>query len=314
MAVTKYFLLMLFLSIIVLISNSCGKKGDLTLKTFEKPAIAENLRALHRDNEIYISWNYPVSERPKIKGCQLLRSDANNTDYRELAFLNINELFYIDRDFDIGLKYYYKIRCLSLRNIYSEDSSVIEVVPLQLLPKPEDISYILLDDSIRIQWQEIPDAKYNIYKSPKKGSYSINPLNKTPIKENFFIDVIDTKKVFYYTVRSLHGSEIRDESPASEEIEVNPADFTPSAPLGLKYAPLEKRIYLIWQKNPEIWVKGYRIYRKRHLETNFSLIGESISPVFIDSEPLSMMTTYYITALGPKKESLASKSLDMQIE
>lgn len=306
----KLFMIIIF--IIALAAVSCGKKGELTLKAFEKPAAAENIKALHRDNEIYLSWHYPASERSRIKGCKILRSDGKDSNYRELAFLKTDELLYVDNDFTSGLEYYYKFKCLSLKDVYSDYSVVIKVSPLPLLPKPKEISYIITNDSIKIQWQQIADARYNIYKSYEKGSYTAFPINNKPLNENFFIDKIETGKIVYYTIRSHRGTEIRDEGPPSEEIEVNPADFIPSSPSGLMYVPLDKKIYLLWKENPELWIKGYRVYRKRLLEEKFSLIGEIVTPVFADSEASDSKTIYYITAVGPQKESPPSEMLLLQ--
>lgn len=312
--VIKREFLIIILALVFLLS-SCGKRGELTLKAYEKPVTAQNLKALHRDNEIYITWKFPSLDRSKIKGCQLLKALSQDGDYFVLSLLKTDEFSYTDRDFTVGHKYYYKIRCISLKDIYSDDSTIIEVKPLKPPPQPDNVSYLIKDDYIVIQWQKIPKAKYNIYKSQKKGSYTYIPFNKEPIEENFFIDTINVKNIVYYTVRTLHSTDIRDESAASQEIEVNPADFIPSTPKGLHYAPLEKKIYLIWQSNPEIWTKGYRIYRKHPSENKFTLIGESIIPLFIiENMPSSVKTTYYITALGPEKESLPSELLHIDIE
>lgn len=312
MVVKRELIIIIFLLFFLL--SACGKRGELTLKAYEKPITAQNLKALHRDNEIYITWNYPASDKSKIRGCQLLRALSQDKDYITLAFLRADESSYVDRDFIIGNKYYYKIRCISLKDIYSDDSKIIEVKPLNPPPQLDRVSYLIKDDSIIIQWQKVSNVKYNIYKSQKKGSYTYIPFNKEPIEENFFIDTINVKNIVYYTVRTLHGTDIRDESAASQEIAVNPADFIPSVPKGLKYAPLEDKIYLIWQSNPEIWTRGYKIYRKQTSENKFTLIGESISPIFIENMPSSAKTTYYITALGPEKESHPSELLHIDIE
>ncbi len=303
----------IIICIIALLAASCGKKGEPTLKAFEKPATVENIKALHRDNNIYISWQYPASKRSKIRGCQILRSDGADSNYRELAFLKTDEALYVDKDFTAGIEYYYKLRCLSLKDVYSDYSDVIKVAPLTLLSIPKEISFITTNDSIKIQWQHISDAHYNIYKSYQKGIYTFSPLNSSLLKENFYIDKIYTEAIVYYTVRSHRGTEIRDESPPSEELGVNPADFVPSAPSGLIYVPLEKKIYLLWNENPELWIKGYKVYRKTASEREFILIGDTLTPVFAESMPPDAKTNYYVTAVGPKKESRPSEMLLIDI-
>lgn len=297
----------IFICMTALLAVACGKKGDLTLRAFEKPATAANIKAMHRDNEINIFWQYPASERSKIKGCQFLRSDSKDSNYRELAFFKKDDLQYVDKDFTLGREYYYKIRCLSLKDVYSDDSPILKITPLPLLQKPEGVSFIITNDTIKIQWQHIADAQYNIYKSYQKGSYSVLPINSVPLKEIFFNDKIETGKTVYYTIRSHRGTEIRDESSPSKELEINPSHFVPKNPSDLMFIPLEKKVYLLWKENPEIWIKGYRVYRKRLPEEKFNLIGETITPVFTDSEIVNSKTTYYyITAIGPELESQPS--------
>ncbi len=106
-----------------------------------------------------------------------------------------------------------------------------------------------------------------------------------------------------------HHEDTKGKGYPSKELEVNLESFVPSKPVNLTYVPSAKKVYLIWDKNPETWVKGYRIYRKRESEVEFKLIGESILPVFIDNEPLSLKAIYYVTAVGPKKEGMPSDSV-----
>ncbi len=295
--------------VFIIFASSCGKKGDPTLKAFEKPAAVINIKAIHQDNEINIFWQYPEAEKRRIKGCQFMRSEGTNSNFKVLAFMKPTEQSYLDKDFTFGNDYYYKIRCLSLKDIYSDDSPIIKVSALPPPPKPIGISYTITSDSLKIQWQEISDVKYNIYRSYQRGVYSIYPINNAPLKDNFYFDRIDTSRTVYYKISSHLNTEVRNESVLSEELEINPTDFIPSAPTGLIYAPLDKKILLLWEENPETWVKGYRIYRKKAQDKEFALIGEVINPVFIDSEPPDKKAIYHIKALGPVKEGQPSQTL-----
>jgi hypothetical protein len=297
--------------IIVILTFSCGRKGSLTLKAYEKPASPANITAFHRDGGIYIFWQYPVQERLKIKGCQLLKSGDGGISFKELAFLKPDELDYTDRDFITGHDYQYKFRCISLRDVFSDDSVIIKISPRSLPQKPEEISSVIKNDSLQIRWKIPPDVKANIYKTFHKGSYSFYPINSEPLTNNFFVDKLEISRAVYYTVRLLRGTDIRDEGPPSDELEVNPAFFVPSSPSGLNYAPVEKKVYLLWKENPENWVKGYRIYRKRPNDDKFALIGETAAPVIIDAEPIASKTSYYVTAVGPQAESNPSETIEI---
>lgn len=326
MKLKKQFFLGLLLIFSALFIISCGKKGDPTLKTFEKPMPVKEIRAVHREDELIISWSYPAAEREKIKGFYIEKAEIKgpesriqSPEFKNIAFLKNDISQFIDKDFKTGRLYFYKIRVYSLRDVISDNSPIIRTVP-QYLPKPPaGLSYKVTNDSIEIAWQAIGDGqdaigiRYNIYRSYEKGKYSASPINSSPLKELFFKDRIEKEKTVYYTVRALLDTELKDEGYLSEELEVNPETFIPSQPHNLKYVPSEKKVYLMWDENPEIWVKGYRIYRKRASEAEFRLIGESISPAFTDNEPLSSKRSYFITAVGLGKEGIPSEIVEVHL-
>jgi hypothetical protein len=313
-------LLVLFLICSALFLASCGKKGDPTLKIVEEPVPVKEISAVHRENKLIISWSYPASERLKIKGFYIEKAEikrqapsVERPEFKNIAFLQSDASQFIDKDFKIGQTYLYTIRVRNLENIISDRSPVITVQPLPLPEKPTGLRYSLTEDSVIIKWDHVrpPEAevKYNIYKSYEKGKYPASPLNTAPLIGTYFIDKVEKTRAVYYTVRALLGTNIKGEGYPSEELKVNPELFVPSKPVNLKYIPSEKRVFLIWDENPETWISGYRIYRKRASEHEFKLIGESILPAFTDNEPLSVQTVYYVTAVGPKKESMPSEAV-----
>src|SRR3989304_9471614 len=62
-----------FLLIFCLLIISCGKKGGPTLKLYEKPDAPSGLRAIHRESEILLFWDFPAGEELTIKGFQLMK-------------------------------------------------------------------------------------------------------------------------------------------------------------------------------------------------------------------------------------------------
>lgn len=317
----KFFVL--FMALSVLFTASCGKKGDPTLKSFEKPQAVKDIKAVHREDELIISWSHPASEREKIKGFYIEKAIGNGQEaigqeYKNIVFLKNDISQFIDKDFKTGSVYLYKIRVYSLRDVISDDSPVIKVFPMELPKPPAKLSYKTTNDSVEIRWdeargdrQEAIGLRYNIYKSYEKGKYGVSPANNIPLKEPAFKDKIETEKIVYYTVRALFDTGIKDEGYPSEELKVDPATFVPLRPKKLTYVPSKQKVYLMWDENPEMWVKGYRIYRKRASEMEFKLIGESVLPAFTDNEPLSSKRDYYITAAGPKKESVPSELIEV---
>ncbi len=290
--------------------TSCGKKGDPTLKSYEKPDPPSVLRAIHRESEIILLWEFPKDKEPAIKGFYLMKSTGG--DFEKIAILENNKRSYIDNDFKTGSTYKYKIVSQNLKGIISNDSNIIQIIPETSPPPPGNILFKIEHDSLILNWESAGvRIMYNIYKSNEKGTYQLMPVNKEPVKETSFRDNFDIKGPVYYTIRSLVGSDIRDEGAASEEIEINPFEFIPSSPSGLQAVVKKENVYLIWKEAPETWVVGYKVYREINKKEGFIFIGETQTPAFLDKDKPSTKRNYRVTALGPSKEGPPAEIRDI---
>lgn len=311
----RLFFLCMILSLFLI--ASCGRKGNPTLYSFEKPSSVKEIKTIHRENEIVVSWSYSALEKQKVKGFYVEKAEGDGVQYKRIAFLKNNILQFADKDFKAGLQYCYKVYVISLRDVISDDSPVVRVKPGELPLPPQALSHKITNDLVRVSWNDELSAKragmkvYNIYKSYEKGTVPLTPLNRVPLKESFFEEAVEPEKHIYYTVRSLLDTEIRDEGYPSKEIEVGPGSFVPAKPSGLRYVPSARSVYLLWDENPETWIKGYRVYKKKAGESDFRTIGDAAVPTYKDNEPLTEKTFYYITALGPAKESSAAKMVEV---
>jgi hypothetical protein len=310
----KKILILLMLSSLII---SCGKKGEPTLKSYEKPPAPSNLRAIHRESEIFLFWDFPAGEEDTIKGFQILRADIDvskgaSDNFERLAFLEPDKRTYTDTDFKIGSKYRYKIVSENLKGIISKDSNIIEVLLEDPPLPPERLFFNIEFNFITISWKSVGEKiLYNIYKSDNSGIYSLMPLNNEPLKETSFRDSFDVKKTVYYTVRSLRRTDIRSEGAPSGELVVSPSDFVPSAPEGLQAVISEDKVYLIWKEVPETWIDGYRVYRETDTSVGYVFIGETTVPAFIDNEKPLTKRNYKVTALGPSKEGPSTEIRDV---
>lgn len=313
-------LLLPFLLISCLLFCSCGKKAEPTLKPWEKPDAPKALRAIHRESEIILFWDFPKKKERTIKGFYLMKiipytpplEKGDRGDFERIAFLENNMRSYRDSNFEIGSLFRYKIISQNFKDVMSDDSNIIEVKPEQVPSPPVNLLFKIEYNALTLKWEDAGvGILYNIYKSYSKSAYPLMPENKEPIKGTTFKDSFDIKKTVYYTIRSLRGGEIWDEGPPSEELDINPSEFVPSAPEGLQAAVTEKEVYLIWKEVPETWVVGYRVYREIDKKEGFILIGETHTPSFLDTERPLIKRNYRVTALGPSKEGPASEIRDV---
>lgn len=294
----------IFLILPLLFFAACGNKGPLSLKAYEKPQAPSGLSALHMEDRIILSWAYPEDMRTAIKGFQILRSSGG--DFERIAFIANDKTFFEDDGFKLNSRYKYNIIAKSLKDVYSSDSNIITIMPRPLPLPPAQAKLSIKPDSIELSWDSSGEsACYNVYRTAEKGKYS-TPLNAEPLCAATFRDnIIFTDRNIYYTVRALLKGDMADVGYASAELEVKISLMVPSAPSDVRVVKGSERTYLIWKENPEVWVKGYSVYRKISGETEFIKSGEVKMPAFTDSEKINKMAWYMIRARGPLSEGPA---------
>lgn len=317
--VIHYFFRLLIIPLF-LITSSCGKKEPPQLPSYEKPERPSNLHAIHRGEEILLTWSYK-GDKNLLEGFEVIKAEKEG--FVKIAFVEKGNL-YSDKKFTEGDIYKYKVAGRSMNRVMGDFSEEITVNPLPAPPPPIEISFKIEKDSVNISWTHPENSIFfNIYRSKEKGRYTLMPLNKTPLKASAFSDTLNTEAIVYYTVRALTDSLIRDESPASNEIAITPDDYIPLAPEGLQAIALEKGVQLVWKENPETWVREYMVYRGEHREGStqgFELIGKTDTPAFLDKEgsqtpdkkQISGRLFYRIIAIGPTKEGPYSNPIEIE--
>jgi len=282
---------------------SCGRKGPPTLKAYAKPEAASQLTAIHREDRVSLSWTYPSNLRETLKGFVVLRSEGGGA-FERIGFQESDQTSFADETFKTDVAYKYKVVAQSLKGVSGNDSNIIAIIPKPLPAPPEGIRFKVKSDSIELSWKSSGEGIcYNIYRSFEKGKYGEASLNGKPECATSFGDgrLIPDKTV-YYSIRALHSTDSRDEGYPSSEVSVGPSDFLPAPPTDLRVVK-DNKVYLLWKESPETWVRGYRVYRKREDEKEFSLLGEVKAPAYTDTEKTDKKVWYMIRALGPEKES-----------
>lgn len=279
---------------------ACGKKSAPTLKEYVKPATPTLLKTVHREEKIILQWNYPAEKEKEVAEFIILKSSG--AEFKKLVHIEKGKRSCEDTDFQAGGSYRYKIIAQSFKGVYSDDSNTISINPLTPPSPPSNLSFAIRDNSVLISW--VPAGKgllYNVYRSLEKGKYDLSPVNSTPVSEGPVTDSFNINKPVYYTVRSLHATEIRDEGAPSGELEVDPSVLVPAAMKNVGFHALADRVFLYWNSPEESWVSRFRIYRRTEGQ-DYQLIGETQIPVFVDKEPPLTKRDYRLNAVGPVKE------------
>lgn len=308
--------LLFLLYLVCLLCFACGKKGDPTLKSYERPEPPSRLSAVYRPSEVILTWDFPKNKEDTIKGFYLMKSSLKTSssgtagwgDFEKVAFIENSGRLYADADIQHIDACKYKIISRNMRDITGKDSNILEVMTKKVSVQPSGLSFKIAYNTLLINWQ-IPEktASYNIYKRDARGVYPLTPLNKQPLKENTYKDPFDPNKTVFYTVRTCSGDEVRYESTASEELEINPSELIPSSPSNLQAVVSKESVVLVWNEPAETWVKGYRIYRETDKKKGFVFIGGISVPSFTDTDKPLTKRNYRVTAIGPVKEGPAAE-------
>jgi hypothetical protein len=285
-------------------ATGCGKKGDPTLKAFDKPDTPSSLTAIHREDSITLKWNYPAAAENKIKEFLVLRSAG--AGFENLASVEKDKREYSDNAISVGTSYEYKLISKSLRDVISNDSNTVAAAPVIVPASPKGLSFSVSGSSLFLKWDPSDKGLYNVYKRTGKKQYGMKPVNDAPLTVAEYKDAFSVNAVVYYTVRGLTGSGIRDEGPASVELTVNPADFVPDRPANLHAYPDEDKVLLAWTEVDELWVTGFRVYRRTE-KGEFEMIGKTQTPTFMDPEAPVTKRDYRVTTVGVEMEGPASE-------
>jgi len=287
----------------------CGKKGDPTLKSYEKPETPSHLTVVHREDAIFIKWAYTPAKENLIAQFIVLRSTGSG--FEKLSHIDKDKRGYIDKDIKTGNTYEYKVISQNLRGVYSNDSAIASASLVQVPLPPTKLSYSVSGNTLTLVWEHANKGTlFNVYRSTEKGKVSMKPINPEPLSEPTFKDTFSVNSVFHYTVRSLTGSNVRNEGLASEELTVDAADLVPPMPLNLQAFPSPDRVILSWAEIDELWVTGFNVYRKTD-NNDFVLLGKTQTPTFLDPDAPASKRDYRVAAVGTAKEGPAAEIKDV---
>ena len=174
-----------------------------------------------------------------------------------------------------------------------------------------------MGQGVRLSWEASQDPEseilyYNVYRGTKKVNQKF--LAKT---ENLdYSDYATAAKATYqYAITAVNSAEL--ESPKSKPITIVTKDFRPSSPKNLSATISNREVYLKWDSNPELDIKGYNVYRSVNPKGKYRKISsEPISETaYTDtSAENGKVYYYYVTALDKaKQESHRSAEISKKI-
>lgn len=264
---------------------------------------------------ITLSWNAQLYEN-NISSWYLERSDDGGNTFKLLTpkpivYIKNNSiktpyLIWSDSVSKTGFNYFYRIKGKNIFGELTPPSTVVSAFAKAVIEaNPNIISITPLQDSKAIiTWKFEPKfahfiSKYSIWIAPTyEGPYQqievTDSLTRSKTVESLFLSN-------YYKVIATN---IYNEPISSFPILYQPEDYTPPAiPKSIKWTcDTNGKVTLTWQKNKEIDLLGYRIFRSNGKNLEFTNITSVIKTdtFFIDSlyaKALTKKFYYKIIAL-----------------
>ena len=189
------------------VESVAEKNGVKNYSGNSKPVSARNLKKVTvssletGEKGVSLSWKKVAG----ANGYQIMRSDAKNGKFTEIAKLSGDKLSYQDTQTAIGNRYYYKIRAFaSGKNTgYGSYTAVLEKWALEA---PQDFAAVLVQaDQVRLSWEAARKAVgYEIFRSNQAdGKYGSIATIEGRKNVTYMDNTVLADNTYYYKVAAI---------------------------------------------------------------------------------------------------------------
>jgi fibronectin type 3 domain-containing protein len=136
---------------------------------------------------------------------------------------------------------------------------------------------------VRLTWQGAA-PRYRLYR--RSGDQSSSTLLSQSERPEFLDTSAGYGKTHYYSVQAIETSgNVHAESEMSPEVGITPEDrFAPAVPSGLAAIASTASVELVWDRNTEPDLAGYRVYRAESGNAFHRLADTQESPSYSDGK------------------------------
>jgi len=325
--------------------GGCGMKTDLIPPSAVIPTAIDDLRFFQDESRVVLVWTYPAlstvgTDLPQIEAFQVFRAVVNEDDYCdtcpapfsslvEIPFVETidgqkRQATYTERLLRPGHRYLYKVRTKAGWHLISDDSNTVSFGWESPAVAPVNLQVTVADSAVTLVWDKVvgltdgtaieSPLKYQVYRAKENKAFvPVGPLTKaTKYRDTGLLN----DRSYTYKVRAVREkAEIKIFGLSSRVVEAFPLDQTaPIPPRGLQAVALTDGVKLLWSRNSERDLAGYRVYRRSERDLPWELRGEvgSGQHFFVDKIKVGQTFYYTVTAFDGAKvsnESLFAKEL-----
>jgi len=201
-------------------------KASKTVKIVTKklPASVENIQATTSlAKKIVVSWS--PTDVADFQYYNIYKAPQKNATFK--LFKKTRSTKCVDNVDDDGKKYFYKVSVVDKDGLESlHDRKIVMGMSLAKPNKPYDVAVTLLDNAVKIVWQDDePRVKsYIVERKENDGWFKYRVKEYKNIRQKSFVDrTIEPNKTYKYSVFAVDGNGIV--SKRSKEIEVQTNNF-----------------------------------------------------------------------------------------
>ena len=268
-----------------IVLSSCGYVGEPLPPALKRPMRVVDLTAVERGSKLIVQFSLPkiTTEGLPIHRLQDIelrygvcpvvpfRYDAwekaservaDVPQDKDLVRVELPAAKFAGKDVVIGVKVH------SPKGLDIGWSNMVSVPVVPPLPTPLAPEAKAVAAGIRLEWHAAA-PQFRVFRRLKSDP---NWLEIGTTDQTYFVDPnIEYGKDYQYFVQTIEKTGgLIAESDLSDTVDIKPIDtFPPAVPTGLQAVPGARSIELLWDRNPEKDLAGYRIYRdgKRITET-----------------------------------------------
>ncbi|HUE02586.1 MAG TPA: hypothetical protein VMR62_23665 [Bryobacteraceae bacterium] len=180
-------------------------------------------------------------------------------------------------------------------------------VELTVAPPPEPPRALTAEavaQGVRLTWQGAESSFVILRRGPEERDYT--EVGKSP-KPEYIDTTAEFGKHYSYLVQArVKAAQSEAQSDLSNEAGITPLDtFAAAAPVGLAAVPSTASIELVWERNGEPNVIGYRVYRALG-SGNLERLADTVLPAYSDRK-IETGKTYRYAVSAVKSNQVESK-------
>jgi hypothetical protein len=261
-----------------LVAAGCGYIGETQPPSLHLPAVVHDLSVVERGERLTVQFTVPVTTTDGLPLKETPRLELHIDDKTmEIPATDPIAHFETSAQPFYGRVAVISLRALGNRNRDAGPSNVINLAVVPAIPEPVSFQVKAVPEGIQLSWQST-EKKFVIFRQApdEKELTKYETVTSSPF--------VDTKTVYdkpyTYAVQAVADSA---ESEVVKAVRYTAVDtFPPAVPVGLAAVVGTQSVELVWERDIEPDLAGYRVYRDAGTG-QFERIGESTgAPSFSD--------------------------------